>query len=136
MAMPSPGGRPHLILNDTEAFIAFAVAGLGAKEVHERVRMPGDSRIIHSEVEIGGTLVYLCDDFPEHNGGVSRNPKALGGVPILLHQCVPNCDEAMARAIAAGACVVMPAGDQFWGDRYGIVEDPFGYQWSFGHRLG
>jgi PhnB protein len=136
MAMPSPGVRPHLILSDTEAFIAFAVAGLGAKEVHERVRMPGDPRIIHAEVEIGGTLVYLCDDFPEHNGGASRHPKALGGVPMLLHQCVANCDEAMARAVAAGAWVVMPAGDQFWGDRYGIVEDPFGYQWSFSHRLG
>lgn len=136
MAMPNPGVRPHLILSDTEAFIAFAVAGLGAKEVRERVRMPGDPRIIHSEVEIGGTLVYLCDDFPEHNGGRSRYPKALGGVPMLLHQCVPNCDEAMARAVAAGAKVVMPAGDQFWGDRYGIVEDPFGYQWSFSHRLG
>jgi PhnB protein len=135
MAQNTPGIRPHLTVSDAAAALDFLAKACGAVEIHERVRMPGDHRIMHAEVEIAGTVVYLNDEFPEMTGGKSRNPLALGGTPMLLHQFVENCDEAMERAVNAGAKVIMPAADQFWGDRYGVVEDPFGYHWRFAHRL-
>ena len=131
MSKPGPGVRPHLIIDGAAAFVDFLVAAFGAKEVHQRMKMPNDDRIMHTEVEIGGTIVYICDDFPEMWGGKGRNPKSLGGVPMVLHQCVENCDNAFDRAVGAGAKVVTPPTDQFWGDRYAVVEDAFGYQWSF-----
>ncbi|MFZ4575628.1 MAG: VOC family protein [Phycisphaerales bacterium] len=135
MAQPGPGVRPHLVVSSVSAFVDFVVAAFGAKEVHERVSMPGDPRVMHTEVEIGGSLFYLSDDFPEFTGGKHRNPKAVGSVPMVLHHSVENCDAAVERAVAAGAKVLMPPQDQFWGDRYALVEDPCGYQWSFGQKL-
>ena len=64
-----------------------------------------------------------------------RYARALGGTPIILHQYVRNCDAAIKRAADAGATVVMPAQDMFWGDRYGMVRDPFGHEWSFATPL-
>lgn len=135
MSNIGPGVRPHLIVNGADAAIDFYVKAFGAEEIHERVRGDDGKRLLHGEVRIAGTVVYICDDFPEYNGGKSRTPQALGGVPLVLHQCVTNCDEAISKAAAAGAKVIMPAADQFWGDRYGVVEDPCGFQWSFSHPL-
>ena len=135
MSMPGPGVRPHLIVTGGVAALDFYVKAFGGVEVHERVMAEDRTRLMHGEVMISGTVVYVCDDFPEWCGGKSRTAKALGGVPIVLHQCVADCDRAMAKAAAAGATVVSPAADQFWGDRYGVVEDPFGIQWSFSHPL-
>ncbi|MGD9692967.1 MAG: VOC family protein [Phycisphaerales bacterium] len=135
MSNVGPGVRPHLTVNGADAAIDFYVKALGAKEIHERVRADDGKRLLHGEMLIHGTVVYICDDFPEFCGGKSRDPKKLGGTPIRLHQCVPNCDEAVNRAAAAGATVVGPPSDMFWGDRYGVIEDPFGYEWSFSHPL-
>lgn len=135
MSNIGPGVRPHLIVNGADAAIYFYINAFGAEEIHERVRGEDGKRLLHGEIRIAGTVVYICDDFPEHNGGKARTPQALGGVPLVLHQCVPNCDEAISKAAAAGAKIIMPAADQFWGDRYGVVEDPFGFQWSFSHPL-
>ena len=71
------------------------------------------------------------DDFPEFCGGKASSPKALNGTPVTIHGYVEDCDAAVKRAAAAGATVQMPPDDMFWGDRYGVVTDPFGHSWSF-----
>jgi PhnB protein len=77
-------------------------------------------------------VVMLADDFPEFCGGKSQSPKALKGTPVTIHRYVENCDAAIKRAQDAGATVLLAAQDMFWGDRYGIVIDPFGHKWSIG----
>ena len=127
------GTIPHLTCENCAAAIEFYVKALGAKEIE---RMPGqDGRLMHAEVEINGSVVYLHDDFPEFCDGKSRTPKAFGGSPISLHLNVPNCDEAYHRAVAAGATGTMEPQDVFWGARYAMVKDPFGHEWAFMHRL-
>ena len=125
---------PHLIVNNGPAAIDFYKRALGAEEV---MRMPADDgkRLMHAQLQIGESTLYLCDDFPEHCGGKSSNPNALGGTPVLLHQSVRDCDAAIKRCADAGAKVKMPATDMFWGDRYGQVIDPFGHTWSFSTPL-
>lgn len=135
MSNIGPGVRPHLIVKGGDAAIDYYLKAFDAKEVHERIREDGGTRLLHGEVMIAGTLVYICDDFPEHCGGKSKNPKAIGGSCVRLHQCVPNCDAAVNKAVAAGGKVIDPPTDQFWGDRYGVIEDPFGHEWSFSHPL-
>lgn len=135
MSNVGPGVRAHLTVNGGDAALDFYVKAFGAKEIHDRVRADDGKRLLHGEVLIAGSVVYLCDDFPEYCGGKTRDPKKLGGVSVRLHQCVPNCDEAFKKAVAAGAKPIDPPTDQFWGDRYAVVEDPFGHEWSFSHPL-
>ena len=94
-----------------------------------------DGRIMHAAIRIGGSMVFLVDDFPEHCGGKSSTPIALGGTPVTLHHYVLDCDAAIKRAQDAGAKVQMPATDMFWGDRYGMVVDPYGHKWSFATHI-
>ena len=89
-----------------------------------------DGKLVHAALRINGFLVMLNDDFPEMCGGKSMTPKSLGGTPVTIHLHVTDVDAAFQRALDAGATVVMPLEDQFWGDRYGVVADPFGHQWS------
>lgn len=128
------GVSPHLIVNGAAKAIEFYKAAFGARELR-RVPAEDGVRLMHAELSLDGTLIYLCDDFPEFAGGKSRTPEALKGTPITLHRYVPNCDEAVARAHAAGAKVIMPPEDQFWGDRYALIEDPFGHSWSLATPL-
>jgi uncharacterized glyoxalase superfamily protein PhnB len=86
---------------------------------------------MHAEIRIDGRPVFLVDDFPEFCGGHSQHPLALGGTPVTIHRFVTDCDAAVRRAEEAGATVKMPPMDMFWGDRYGVVTDPFGHSWSF-----
>jgi PhnB protein len=92
-----------------------------------------DGRLMHASLKIGDAFLFLCDDFPEYCGGVSRAPS--GPSPITLHLNVPCADTAIATAATAGATVTMPAADMFWGDRYGQIVDPFGHSWSFSNPL-
>lgn len=125
---------PHLVVKNGPAAIDFYKAGLGAEEVH---RMPADDgkRLMHAALKVCGCTFFLCDDFPEFCGGVTRAPKDGVEGPISLHLVVPNCDAAIERAVKAGASVKMPAADMFWGDRYGQIVDPSGHVWSFSHPL-
>ena len=123
---------PYLTVSDGVGAIAFYKKGLGAKEI---MRMPAEDkkRLMHAEVEINGHSLYLADDFM---GG--RTPEKLGGTPfsIFVQLAVPKeVDQWMAKAAKAGANVTMPAADQFWGDRFGQITDPFGHSWSFGAPL-
>ena len=125
-----PGLAPHIVCAGAADAIEFYKKAFGAKEM---MRMPGpDGKLMHAAVIINDAVVMMVDENPQW--GIV-GPKALGGTPVTLHLNVANADEAIARAETAGATVKMPAADQFWGDRYGIVEDPWGHNWSIAHPL-
>jgi len=138
MSNPIPAGQegliPHLVCSPAADAIEFYKKAFGAEEVR-RLPAPDGNRLMHAAIRIDGKYVFLADDFPEYCGGKSQSPKGLGGTPVTIHRYVRDCDAAMARATKAGATVVMPAADMFWGDRYGLVTDPFGHSWSFATHL-
>ena len=125
---------PHLVCDPCSEALEFYKKAFGAEEIH-RMPAPDGKRIMHAALRIGKSFVYLNDDFPEYCGGKSETPKALGGTPVSIHHYVENCDAAIKRAQDAGATVAMPARDMFWGDRYGVIVDPFGHKWTFATRL-
>ena len=124
---------PHLTVADAAEAIDFYGKAFDAVEV---MRLPRpDGKLVHASVRINGFLVMLNDDFPEMSDGKSMTPPSLGGTPVTIHLTVPDVDAAFQRALDAGATVVVPLDDQFWGDRYGMVEDPFGHHWSLGQPV-
>ncbi len=106
--------------------IAFYKKAFGAQEVM-RMASPDGQRIMHAELKIGDSIVWLGDEFPDMG---CRSPQSLGGSTAALHLYVPDVDAAFKRAVEAGAQVRMPVSDMFWGDRYGRVADPFGHEWG------
>ena len=128
-----PAILPHLVVDDAAAAIDFYVKAFDAVE-HGRVPGP-DGKLIHAALGINGATVMLNDDFPEMSGGKSMTPKSLGGSPVTIHLVVTDVDTQFQQAIDAGGTVVMPVEDQFWGDRYGVLQDPFGHQWSMGQPV-
>jgi PhnB protein len=128
-----PSLSPHLVVDDAAAAIDFYVSAFGASEL-ARVPHP-DGRLVHAALTINGSTVMLNDDFPDFNDGKASTPTALGGTPVTIHLQVPDVETAFARAVEAGAMVVAPLEDQFWGDRYGVVRDPFGHLWSLGQPV-
>ena len=125
---------PYLIIKNAAQAIEFYKQAFGAEEV-SRAPAPDGQRLMHAEITIGGRIVFLVDDFPEYCGGKSGTAQALGGTPVTIHRYVTDCDAAIKRAENAGATVKMPPMDMFWGDRYGVVVDPFGHNWSFATHL-
>ena len=125
---------PHLVCDRCADAIEFYKKAFGATEVC-RIPAPDGKRIMHAAMLIDGRPLFLVDDFPEFCGGKSGSPKTLGITPVTLHRFVEDCDAAIERAQKAGATVKMPAADMFWGDRYGVVVDPFGHQWSLATHL-
>lgn len=116
---------PHLVCAGAAEAIDFYKRAFGAEEM---IRLPGrDGRLMHAAVRINGAVVMLMD---ENVGCGMPGPKALKGTPVGIHLMVDDVDAWVARASAAGATVRMPVNDMFWGDRFGIVEDPFGHRWS------
>ena len=134
MANPIPAGSegmiPHLVCDRCADAIEFYKKAFGAEE-RSRMPAPDGKRVMHAEILIDGRPLFLADDFPEYCGGKATSPKALGATPVTIHRYVKDCDAAMKRAEDAGATIKMPAMDMFWGDRYGVVVDPFGHSWSF-----
>jgi PhnB protein len=128
-----PFVAPHLVVADAAAAIDFYVKAFGATE-YGRVPHP-DGRLVHAALDINGSMVMLNDDFPEYSDGKSSTPTALGGTPVTIHLQVTDVESAFQRAVDAGATVVAPLEDQFWGDRYGMIRDPFGHQWSLGQPV-
>jgi PhnB protein len=128
-----PALSPHLVVDNAAAAIDFYVKAFDAVELG---RVPGpDGRLIHAAVRVNGFTVMLADDFPETCGGESMTPKSLGGTPVTIHLTVTDVDAKFQRAVEAGATVVAALEDQFWGDRYGVVADPFGHHWSLGQPV-
>lgn len=126
---PIPEGHhtitPHLVVNDGGRAIEFYKQAFGAEVIGCHMA-DAAGKIMHAELKVGNSMFYLCDEFE----GIARSPVALGGSPVTLHLYVENVDEFFNRAVEAGATVRMPVEDQFWGDRYGKLADPFGHDWS------
>jgi PhnB protein len=135
---PIPPGHenliPHLVCDRCSEAIEFYKKAFGAEEIH-RLPAPDGRKIMHAAIRIGQSFVFLADDFPEFCDGKSQTPTALKGTPVSIHRYVENCDAAIKRAQEAGATVLMPARDMFWGDRYGAVIDPYGHRWTFGTHI-
>jgi PhnB protein len=138
--MPQPVERsvpslsPHLFVSNAAGAIDFYKKAFNAEELGRHMA-PDGKRIMHATLVINGATVMLCDDFPEYRGGKGSTPEALGGSPVVLHLQVADADALFNQAVGAGAAVAMPIGDQFWGDRYGQVTDPFGHTWSIGAKI-
>jgi PhnB protein len=115
---------PSLVVAGAAKAIDFYKKALGAEEV---MRFPGpDGSLMHAEIRIGDSTIMLGDEMPEHGG---RGPKLIGGTPVSFFVYRDNVDAAWKRALDAGGKPIMPLIDQFWGDRAGCFEDPFGHRW-------
>ena len=126
---PVPDGysaiTPYLCVDGAEAAIAFYGEVFGATE---RMRLPApDAKIGHAELQIGDSVVMLSDEFPEMG---AQSPKTVGGTPVTMSVYVEDVDAVFDRALKAGAKALRPVEDQFYGDRTGTFEDPFGHRWS------
>ena len=125
---PIPEGShtitPHLSVNGAAAYVDFLKRAFGAVE---EMRMSGPGgKLMHACVRIGDSRLMFADHFPEFGG-----PAVVEGHwPLVLHMYVPDADRTFAQAVAAGCTATMPLSDQFWGDRYGHVKDPFGFTWA------
>jgi PhnB protein len=129
-AKPIPEGfhtiTPHIVVRDANGAIDFYKRAFGADELS---RMPGPDgkSIMHATIKIGDSIVMLADEFP---GTDCASPTSVSGTSVTLHLYVDDVDALAERAIHAGATVRMPVSDMFWGDRYGVLADPFGHRWS------
>ena len=126
---PIPDGypqvMPYLSVDGAARAIEYYKDVFGATE---RMRMPApDGRIGHAELQIGSSVIMLSDEYPEM--GI-RGPKAVGGTPVTISVYVEDVDQVYDRAVKGGARAVQPVADQFYGDRSGQFEDPFGHRWN------
>lgn len=120
----------HLWVKNADEALGFYKKALGVK-VLGVMRGPGGQGVMHAEMRLGDTLVMLADEWPDMH---ERSPAASRGTTASLYCYVPNCDALFKRALRAGAKEMMPMADQFWGDRMGKFEDPFGHVWSIATR--
>jgi PhnB protein len=126
---PIPEGyntvTPYLAVDDAAQAIEYYKKAFGAKE---RMRMETpDGKIGHAELEIGDSMVMLSDPFPQ---ATTRPPKELGGTSGSVFMYVEDVDAVVKQAVDTGATITMEVADQFWGDRFGSIQDPFGHSWS------
>ena len=117
---------PYLVVSNAAAAIDFYKNAFGAVEL-VRHPVPNTDKIMHSHLVIQGSDLMLSDDCSSFMGQKSETPEALGGSPVTFHLHTDDADALWAKATAAGATVRMPLMDQFWGDRYGQLRDPFGH---------
>lgn len=116
---------PHLVCAGAADAIDFYKKAFGAEE---EMRLAGaNGKLMHAAVRVGNARFMLVDELPEWG---SSSPITLGGSPVTIHLYVADVDAFVERAVKAGAILRMPVEDMFWGDRYGIIEDPFGHKWS------
>jgi len=129
MTKPIPDGfntlTPHIVVQDAGKAIEFYKKAFGAED-KGRHMAPDGKAVMHAQMKIGNSMLMIGNEFPP----MCLSPKSRGGTSTTLHIYVENADAAFERAVKAGCAVKMPISDQFWGDRYGAVEDPFGHQWS------
>lgn len=129
-ALPNPPAgfhavTPSLTILGAGQAIEFYKAAFGAEE---RYRISGgDGKVMHAEITIGGSIIMISDEFPDWN---SLSPPTIGGTASTLMIYVDDVDQVTDRAVAAGATILHPLSDQFWGDRTSTITDPFGHRWS------
>jgi len=121
---------PYLRVRHAAAAIEFYAKAFGAKEKFRLVEPSG--RIGHAELELGHITLMLSDEFPEY--GI-HGPETVGGTTMSIHLHVDDADATIRRAVEAGATLVRPAADHFYGERSGTVRDPFGHEWLIGHSI-
>ena len=121
---------PHLVVRKAEQALEFYKNAFGAEVLHV-AHMP-DGKVMHASLRIGDSMLMLNDEFPDYG---TLSPLSTGGSAVTIHIYTENVDAAFNRALSAGAQVKMPLADQFWGDRYGVVADPFGHKWSLGAHI-
>ncbi len=121
---------PHLVVKDAENAIQFYEQAFGAKEVMRLTT--ADGKVAHAEIVIGDSTLMLADEFPDWG---NLSPESLGGSPVRIHLYVEDVDAVARRAAAAGAKVLIPVDDQFYGDRAGRLADPFGHLWVVATRV-
>jgi uncharacterized glyoxalase superfamily protein PhnB len=120
---------PNLVIKDASKAIDWYKQVLGAQELY---RMPGpDGRLMHAEIKIGNSVIMVTDEMPEMGG---KGPHSLGGTPVSMMIYCDDADAVFNRAVGAGATVRTPLEDGFWGDRWGMVIDPFGHVWGMATR--
>ena len=115
---------PYLAIKNAAKALEFYQTAFGATEIY-KLMMP-DGRLGHAEIRLGDSIIMLSDEFPEYGG---KAPETLGGSPVSIHLYVEDVDAFFNRALAAGARERKPVMDQFYGDRSGQLEDPFGHLW-------
>jgi uncharacterized glyoxalase superfamily protein PhnB len=131
---PVPEGQhtvsPHLTVKGAPQAIEFYKKAFGATEIN---RTP-DPRglIMHASLKVGDSMFFVNDEMPTPGGG--KSPQTIGGTGVTINLYVPDADKIYKQAIAAGAKETLPIADQFWGDRYGVVTDPFGHLWAIATR--
>jgi PhnB protein len=131
---PVPKGfhtvTPYLVVNNGSVAIEFYKKAFGAKELlrHETP----DGKILNAQLRIGDSMVLLSDEFP---GADTRSPISLGTSTVTLHVYTKDVNKLWGQAIAAGARIIMPLNNQFWGERYGQLADPFGHRWSLSQQV-
>ncbi|HYV74197.1 MAG TPA: VOC family protein [Candidatus Binatia bacterium] len=132
---PIPAGyhsiTPHIVVSDTRKAVDFYKRAFGAEE-RGMAEGPG-GKIMHAEIKIGDSLLMLNDEMPEFEALSPTGTKA--DTCVTLHLYVENADKVFSQAKAAGAIETMPLQDQFWGDRYGKLKDPFGHSWSIATHI-
>jgi PhnB protein len=129
-----PSFAPYLVVSNAAAAIDFYKRAFGAQEI-ARHPAPGTDKIMHAALVLNGGSIFLADDFSASMGHKSETPESLGGSPVTFNIQVDDADAAWGKAVAAGASITMPLADQFWGDRYGQLKDPFGHKWSICQTL-
>ena len=119
------GVTPHLTVKGAKKAIEFYKNAFGATE--QGVFAMPDGSVMHASIKIGGGTIMLNDEYPQM-GCIA--PQSLGGTPVYLLMYVKDVAATVKQAVAAGAEIKMPVADQFWGDRYGVIADPFGHFWE------
>jgi PhnB protein len=122
---------PHLTVREGAKMIEFYTRALGANEIR-RSLAPDGKTLLHAELQIGDSRVFLNGEFPEMD---MVCPLERRGTSVVIHLYVEDVDSLYKQAVDAGAKVVMPLADQFWGDRYGVIEDPSGHRWSMATHI-
>jgi len=121
---------PHIVCADALGAIAFYQKAFGATDATTMLAPNG--KLIHGQIRIGDSAVMLMEETAEWG---ALGPNTLKGSPVTLHIYVQDADAAFERAVQAGATAVMPPADMFWGDRYGVLKDPYGHSWSIAHHV-
>ena len=126
-----PQVTPYLCIDGAAEAIEFYGKVFGATQRGDRMPAPG-GKVGHAELQLGDSVIMLSDEFPDMN---MRSPKAVGGTPIVMSVYVEDVDAVFERAVQAGAATLRPVEDQFYGDRSGQFEDPFGHRWSVASHI-
>jgi uncharacterized glyoxalase superfamily protein PhnB len=125
---------PEIFVQDGMGALAFYRAAFGAIE-HSRMLTSDGTKLVHGELEIAGHRLFVCNEFSAAEGGTCRCPRTLEGTSVRITLQVEDADAAFERAVAAGAKVLLPLADMFWGARYGKLVDPFGHEWGVNQQL-